>query len=367
MSGPALRRPLPRLALVLAGLLLAGSACARAPAPEAARLLRSTLPIESDWATRYWGLPGIGADRAWLAQVTGKGVKVAVIDSGVYSGHPDLPRQSALPHSNLCPAEAAGVPEDRNGHGTQVAGVIAGRQGGTHAVGVAWDAIVVPYKILCQSGFHPARAREAVARAIRDGVSIVNASWASLPDDPDLGKLLGSAPGILFVFAAPQGTVDFPDYGELSNVIFVAPATRHDELVPGAAASDTAIHLAAPGVEIATADLPPALGISTFQHASAGAAFVSGCAALLREAAPRLDAAAVKRLILDHARANLPGLLGKVQDGRRLDCGAAVEQAVVARTSPRAATEHAPHSPPATSRRPSPPVSAAALAPGASR
>ncbi|MEV8563414.1 S8 family serine peptidase [Streptomyces sp. NPDC051917] len=93
-----------------------------------------------------WNLDKVNAPAAWSAGHTGKGVTVAVIDTGVDTTHPDLPSQVRA-SVNFSDAPDA---LDHFGHGTHVAGTIAGTgaaSGGARR-GVAFDARLLNVKVL---------------------------------------------------------------------------------------------------------------------------------------------------------------------------------------------------------------------------
>jgi subtilisin family serine protease len=99
-----------------------------------------------------WGLVRIGVDVAHreMPQWKGQGVKVAVVDTGIDCGHPDLP---------LVFAGVKAVPEpdevsycDYHGHGTHVAGIIAARENNAGIIGVAPGASLVAVKVLNKNG-----------------------------------------------------------------------------------------------------------------------------------------------------------------------------------------------------------------------
>lgn len=105
-------------------------------------------------------VPLVGADRAHAAGVTGRGVVVAVLDTGVESSHPDLKDHvigeqcfcSAMDGGGCCPSGAtsqagAGSARDDDGHGTNVAGIITSA-GRLAPLGVAPDAEIVAVKVL---------------------------------------------------------------------------------------------------------------------------------------------------------------------------------------------------------------------------
>src|SRR5262249_47066842 len=79
-------------------------------------------------------VPALGAPAFWNAGITGAGVAVGVLDSGVYAGNPafngvnviDAPfDQAAI--TDACFTDTLHSPRDAQGHGTHVAGTIAGR------------------------------------------------------------------------------------------------------------------------------------------------------------------------------------------------------------------------------------------------
>ena len=336
-------RSLPSAAVAVALSLLWGCTAAtpKTMAPPAARLVQPTDPM---WQTRYWGLDKINAIAAWQRVSDASPIVVAVVDSGI-APHPDIVNVGT--GATLCPSGAAN--QDQDGHGTKVAGVIAGKPNGTNAVGVAWLAALRPYRFLCPSGFVEAAARDALRAAVAGSPApdVVNASWAQLPYDPgvaaDVDAIVTANPGILFVFAAPPASPapppapPYPPNGNpystftgRGNVIIVAASDEQDRLPRWAGRDASHVHLAAPGVGIATADvLPGTPGTTTFQGASASAAFVSGCAALVKRAAQMaqppitLSGAQLREWLLNGAESK-PTLQSGVMNGRRLNCGNAV-------------------------------------------
>jgi len=98
-----------------------------------------------------WHLPLIEADKAWDDGVTGAGVRVAVLDTGIWYTHADL-------DDNIDFASSAsfvpGVPDflDDHGHGTHVAGIIAAEDNAFGSIGVAPNATLIGVKVLDQGG-----------------------------------------------------------------------------------------------------------------------------------------------------------------------------------------------------------------------
>ncbi|MCE4554595.1 S8 family peptidase [Roseateles cellulosilyticus] len=181
------------------------------------------------------------AARQWhLAELhrmaTGRGVRVAVIDSGVDTGHPDLDGQVAM-NANFVddrapPAEA---------HGTAVAGIIAARaDNGLGIAGIAPAARLLALRACWQA----ARAEtlctslglaKALYAAIQQGADIINMSLGG-PDDRLLGLLLDQAQarGASIVAALPSAGGPFP--ANHPGVFVVAsgpPLTAGAVIAPG--------------------------------------------------------------------------------------------------------------------------------------
>ncbi|WP_418953283.1 type VII secretion-associated serine protease mycosin [Streptomyces viridochromogenes] len=98
--------------------------------------------------SQQWHLDAFGAEEIWQHS-TGEGVTVAVIDSGVDKNNPDL-RGRVLQGKDFAPDESGDQFTDYDGHGTGMAGLIAGtgaRDGGNGAFGLAPDAKILPLRV----------------------------------------------------------------------------------------------------------------------------------------------------------------------------------------------------------------------------
>jgi len=146
-------------------------------------------------ATLAQGVALVHADLAHSAGLTGLGVTVALIDSGVDTDHPDLAddliaeqcfcNNHPAPNRGCCPAgsqqpSGPGSAEDDNGHGTQTAGIVTSG-GAVAAPGVAPDAGIVSIKVLSASGTGARSSTDAafdwlVTNHQALGVRVVNVS-----------------------------------------------------------------------------------------------------------------------------------------------------------------------------------------------
>jgi subtilisin family serine protease len=115
----------------------------------------------------------IGADRAWaLAPGMASDLTIAVVDTGVDLDHPDLKDNLVSGINLIAPGKP---PEDDNGHGTRVAGVLAAAgNNGVGTAGVLWKAKIMPVKALDESGFGDEKMLgEAIVKAVDAGAKIV--------------------------------------------------------------------------------------------------------------------------------------------------------------------------------------------------
>ncbi|UGW83499.1 MULTISPECIES: S8 family serine peptidase [Bacillus] len=135
--------------------------------------------------------PYIGANDAWKLGYTGKGVKVAIIDTGVEYKHPDLKKNFGqykgydFVDNDYDPEETpSGDPRGAStDHGTHVAGTVAAN--GT-IKGVAPDATLLAYRVLGPGGSGTTENVIAgIERAVQDGADVMNLSLGNSVNNPD--------------------------------------------------------------------------------------------------------------------------------------------------------------------------------------
>lgn len=208
------------------------------------------------------GTPGIdiNAAGAWDTTRGDPAVTVAVIDSGVDASHPDIA-------GNLVPGydfvDRDGEPEDLNGHGTHVAGIIGAVMDNAEGItGVGGNCRIMPLRALDRDGEGTiADVIAAIDFAAERNVRIVNMSFAG----PDFSHVLFNAmkayPDILFIAAAGNdgrsatgGNSDvnplYPAGFDLPNIISVAATDQRDNLASFSNFGKASVDLAAPGTDI---------------------------------------------------------------------------------------------------------------------
>ncbi len=219
-----------RTAAVAVGLGLGWAMVLLAPAPASAaddsctgtRTAPVYVPDQSP------ALAAMAPTEVWKI-ATGKGVIVAVVDSGIDVGNAHLPADSAvLPGRTLLPAVEGWTPDpagrnDLSGHGTAVASLIAGRAvQGSGQVGLAKDAMLLPIQVfgvesVPQGGDQrlapiaptTARLADGIRQAADLGAKVVNVSLSVVNPDQGLADAVAYAQGkgaLVVASAGDRGT-----------------------------------------------------------------------------------------------------------------------------------------------------------------
>jgi subtilisin family serine protease len=231
------------------------------------------------------------AAQAWrLAELhsasTGRGVRLAIVDSGIDGTHPDLTGQITL-RENF----ADGLPDGPEAHGTAVAGIIAAHAGdGIGIAGVAPGARVMALRACWEAAARDTRCSsftlgKALNFAILHDARIINLSLGG-PPDRLLQTLLevAAARGIAVVAAADPARAGGGFPASVPSVIAVAAQ-------PGAG-ENTAGALLAPGTDVLTT--APGARWGLVSGSSYAAAHASGLLALMAELRPAAGAAQLR-------------------------------------------------------------------------
>lgn len=269
-------------------------------APSAARPL-VTLPPGVDAAELPWGITRVNAPAAWAAS-QGDGVKVAVIDTGVACDHPDLRANCAGGYN----AVGSGPAVDDNGHGSHVAGTIAGALDGKGVAGVAPRAKIYAVKVLDKDGSGGlVSIIKGIIWAGKNRMDVANMSLGSPMGTIFMRAAIKYAQsrGVAIIAAAGNdgGSVNYPAaYPETIAVSALAP---DDKLAPFSSRGRE-VAFAAPGVDVRSSI--PGGSWDEFSGTSMATPHVAGLAALAVSRGARGEAAV--RAKLRAAARPVPGL-----------------------------------------------------------
>jgi membrane-anchored mycosin MYCP len=281
-------------------------------------LLVGAAPAHAETARQQqWWIDALRVPRAQQL-ATGDGVVVAVLDTGVDAGQADL-AGALLPGAGTNGVASAKGWEDPDGHGTQMATVLAGR--GSSVLGMAPRAKVLPVAIpigarAAAGGATRGDLAEPIRYAVDHGAKIINLSFTIADDTPKADEIEAIAyahgRGAVLVAAGgnrPQGDDHVPLPGRYSGVLTVSGTARDGGAWDGSIA-DPSVDIAAPAQDIIGA-APKARypsGFAVGSGTSGSAAIVSGVLALIWAKYPGLDAdGVVDRLLRTAQDKGAPG------------------------------------------------------------
>ena len=97
-------------------------------------------------------LESINAEFAYARGFTGKNVTIAIADHGIDMNHLEFAGRITLGYNAVNGAGLGDIPEDDTGHGTAVAGILAGGRDGKFMHGIAYDSAIIPIRVLVRNG-----------------------------------------------------------------------------------------------------------------------------------------------------------------------------------------------------------------------
>ena len=226
-----------------------------------------------------WGVNRVRAPAAW-DYTDGKGVRVAVIDTGIDLGHPDLIGKVDGGYSAIAKTENPEDYADDQGHGTHVAATIAAKRDDKGVVGVAPGARLYSIKVLDAEGSgNLSDVIDGIVWAANNDMQVVNMSLGAPIDSPAMQRAVRYArgKGAVIVAAAGNsgGSVGFP--GAYEDVIAVAAADYRDQVAPFSSRGPE-VDFIAPGVDVVSAKMGG--GLVSYSGTSMAAPHVAGMAAL---------------------------------------------------------------------------------------
>ncbi|MEU9861378.1 S8 family serine peptidase [Streptomyces sp. NPDC047971] len=300
----------------------------------------------------------VHAPEAWAAGYDGKGTKVAVLDTGVDAGHPDLADRVTASENFT----GSTTTDDRVGHGTHTASTVggSGAASGGRMKGVAPAASLLIGKVLDDYGSgQDSWVIAGMQWAVDQRADVVSMSLGSsgIRDCTDpvaqATKQLSQDSHTLFVVAAGNsgpGTETVSSPGCVPGVLTVGAVDRDDTTAPFSSRGPVAVthtlkpELAAPGVAVSAASAG-GRGVYAYRAMSGtsmATPHVAGAAAVVRQAHPDWTAQQIKAALVSSARTG-GTVAGADQTGAGvLDVFGAVNQKVLSAPAVQAGSYHWP-------------------------
>ena len=238
------------------------------------------IPSDPGWGQQY-GLANIRAPEGWDLSTGSAAVTIAIIDTGVDLGHPDL---SAKIVGGYDFVNGDAVAQDDNGHGTHVAGIAAAvTNNNVGMAGVSWGARIMPVKVLDLFGNGSfADVSAGIAWAADHGAQVINLSLGGASGSTVLQDAVdyAYARGAVIVAAAGNSGSNFVLYPARYPHVIAVAATNSANTQAGFSNYGPEVDLAAPGDLIYSTR--PGGSYGYMSGTSMSAPFVSGLAAILR-------------------------------------------------------------------------------------
>lgn len=314
------------------GAILAEQHIKLRPNTAPATINRATeQPNDMFYSSNQWNLPMISADKAWEITTGDPHVTIAVVDTGVDLNHPEFKGQLVQGRNML---NTSAPPQDDNGHGTHVAGVIAARTNNLEGIaGIDWAGKIMPIKAMDADGSGSVLdIADGIVWAADHGAMVINLSLGEYADSDYLHEAIRHAyqKGAVLVAAMGNDGISDPSYpAAYQEVIGVA---ANDEQNETATFSNYGAHtsVSAPGVAIASTY--PDNRYAALSGTSMASPHVAGVAALIRSINPDLTPDQVRSLLEQTADDLGPEGHDEYYGYGMINVGRAIKAAVESRT-----------------------------------
>ena len=244
-----------------------------------------------------WNLEAIGMEEAWRSGLTGKGVVVAILDSGLSSNTKDIDPSRILPGKNCVGGTDV---DDTIGHGTFVAGIIgATKDNGVGIAGIAPGVTIAPIKCYATSKTDFAEQAAGIYAAVDEcHCDILNISAGDPEIVPEVQAAIRHAldEGVIVIAAAGNDSSKELLYPASYDGVISVSNVGKDLVLSATSNRNDHVWVTAPGRYIySLGRLPYTVKMSSGTSFSAPA--VAGVAALLKEAFPQMTPADFKEIL----------------------------------------------------------------------
>ena len=245
-----------------------------------------------------WGMQAVGMEAAWDQGLTGKGVTIGIIDTGVHATHPDLIGSNMVSGYNYLNNNRS--TDDTEGHGTFVAGIIGAKKNNhIDIAGMAPEATFVTMKCFDGNKSIVGDAVKAIRSCVDDyHCNVINMSFGA-PEDVDI---LHQA----VQYAAGKGVIVVASAGNEGTRTLYYPAAYEETIGVGAvdanrrvasfSQQNNSVFVVAPGASVVSLGADNN-SVMTGSGTSFAAPYVSGLAVLLKQLYPHMTLADFKKIL----------------------------------------------------------------------
>ncbi|MEA5599925.1 S8 family peptidase [Nostoc sp. UHCC 0252] len=287
---------------------------------------QNTFADVADLGGNNWGADLVKAPEVWAQGYTGKGVVVAVVDTGVDYNHEDLKNNI---WTNTKEIAGNGIDDDgngyiddnygwnfseknnntldKNGHGTHVSGTIAGENNNSGVTGIAYDSKIMAVKVLNDSGSGSySSISKGIRYAVDNGANVINLSLGGGSANRTLESAINyaSSKGVIVVMAAGNDGESSPDYPARyasKSGIAVGAVDSNNNMADFSNRSGTneISYVTAPGVKVYSS--VPNNEYASYSGTSMATPHVAGIVALMLSANSSLTDSQVREIVTETA------------------------------------------------------------------
>ncbi|WP_053365634.1 S8 family serine peptidase [Bacillus sp. FJAT-27245] len=300
-------------------------------------LMQNAVPIPNDIFYRehyQWNLPEIGTEGGWVISRGSKKVTIALVDTGVDLDHPDLKNRLVTGYNVLA---GNNNPDDDNGHGTHVAGIIASEtNNGRGVAGITWFNKIMPVKAMGKKGYGTTSdIAKGIYWAVDHGAKVINLSLGNYQPSRVLKEAIDYAykRDVVLVAAAGNDHSRQPTYPASYPEVMAVSAVGQDGMLAEFSNHGTYVDVAAPGVYIPSTYFKNQY--AALSGTSMASPHVAGLAGLVRSENPNLTNRQVTRIIKrSSADLGIPGRDAQYGNGL-IDVNRALQLARESKQAPR--------------------------------
>ncbi|MGD1911129.1 MAG: S8 family peptidase [Rivularia sp. (in: cyanobacteria)] len=281
-----------------------------------------TFADVADKGAKYSGADAVNAPEAWAQGYTGEGVVVAVLDTGVDYNHNDLNNNIWTNNGEIAnngiDDDGNGYTDDYygwnfdgnnnntmdvNGHGTHISGTIAGTKNDFGVTGIAYDAQIMPVKVLDDFGSGSNNSvSNGIYYAVDNGADVINLSLAGSFPSPKIEAAIeyASDRGVTVVMAAGNNGEGKPSYparyaDEYGIAVGAVDNNQNMADFSNRAGSESLTYVTAPGVDIYST--LPDNKYDFYSGTSMATPHISGVVALMLSANPSFDSKLIRQTL----------------------------------------------------------------------
>ncbi|WP_340701251.1 S8 family peptidase [Brevibacillus borstelensis] len=263
-------------------------------------LLPNRVPNDTYYREYQWNLPMIGMEDSWNITRGSNKVVVAIVDTGIDMTHPEFQDKLVEGYNVL---EDNNTPEDDNGHGTHVAGVIAARTNNADGIaGMSWNSKLMPIKAIGADGSGSAfDIAQGIYWATDHGADVINLSVGNYTPSAALQEACRYAfeRNVILVAASGNDASEQPSYPASYKEVLSVAAVDHNRERADFSNFGAQVDVAAPGVDIPSTYIYSDYAV--LSGTSMACPHVTALASLLRSVRPGMKNTEVMEVIRSSA------------------------------------------------------------------